>query len=72
MYVYSVILGIGLGMGVCCVGGWFWSSLHAILPFIIMGIGLDDMFVLVHSFEEQRQLHVHDDMEGIESHIGEA
>ena len=45
------ILGVGMGIivsyGLCSVLGFFYSAAHAVMPFLLLGIGIDDMFVIV-------------------------
>ncbi len=44
-------LSIGASYGVCFVAGVFYADMHPIIPFLLMGIGVDDMFVIVQSLE---------------------
>lgn len=43
----SVLMGIGMGIGITSLLGFPYIPLHAMLPFICLGIGIDDMFVVV-------------------------
>ena len=38
-------------MGACFYLGLFWADLHPVVPFLLMGIGVDDMFVIVQCLE---------------------
>ncbi len=48
--ILTVALGIFWGIGFSSLVGQFYSPLHSILPFIILGIGVDDTFVLNSAF----------------------
>ena len=45
------IIVIGLAMfgsfGVCFMMQLFYADMHPIIPFLLLGIGVDDMFVIV-------------------------
>ena len=44
----SVIgLSFGASFGLCFFMGIFYADMHPIIPFVLMGIGVDDMFVIV-------------------------
>ena len=49
------IAAIGMGMvssyGLCLLLGVMYSSMNAIMPFLMLGIGVDDMFVIVQAWE---------------------
>ena len=49
--ILAVVMGIGACYGLCSGIGLFYTSLHTVLPFLILGIGIDDMFVIVQSFD---------------------
>ena len=51
MGILCVILGIVSSYGLCSLCGAMYSSMHSILPFLLLGIGIDDMFVMVQSFD---------------------
>lgn len=37
--------------GLCFYMGFFYGSVHPILPFLLLGIGVDDMFIIMQSLE---------------------
>ena len=43
--------GILSSYGLCSALGLMYSAMHSILPFMLLGIGIDDMFVIVQSFD---------------------
>ncbi len=47
------VIGLSLfsSYGVCFAFGVFYADMHPIIPFLLMGIGVDDMFVIVQSLE---------------------
>ena len=45
--IVSVCLSIGAGFGICAAIGIPFTTITQVLPFILLGIGVDDMFVLV-------------------------
>ena len=47
----GIILGSVFGVGFCSLWGLMFTQLHSILPFLMLGVGIDDMFVLVQSYE---------------------
>jgi predicted RND superfamily exporter protein len=44
-----IFLSITSGYGIALALGWKTTKFHAIIPFMIMGIGVDDMFVIVNT-----------------------
>ena len=44
-------MGIGSCYGLCSAFGLFFTPMHSILPFMLLGIGIDDMFVIVQSYD---------------------
>ena len=45
--IISIGLGTGVSYGVCTVLGFEGGPMHQILPFMLLGIGIDDMFIIV-------------------------
>ena len=50
MGVTSAGLSMGAGIGLTPAFGLKWSVLHLIVPFLVIGIGVDDMFVLLQAW----------------------
>ena len=46
----SIGIGIGGSYGLSSLVGFPYTPMHSILPFLLLGIGIDDMFVIVQSF----------------------
>ncbi len=42
-----IALSIASSYGLCFFMGIFYADMHPIIPFLLMGIGVDDMFVIV-------------------------
>ena len=45
--IFSVVLGILVSVGWTGILGFPYTPVHAILPFLMIGIGIDNMFVIV-------------------------
>ena len=45
-------LAITSGYGISAYAGYYISDLHALLPFLLMGLGVDDMFVIVNTIDQ--------------------
>jgi len=45
--IFSCILGLGAAFGIMFILGMEYNQTHHILPFIAIGIGIDDMFVIM-------------------------
>ena len=37
--------------GLCSFCGLFFGPMHSVLPFLLLGIGIDDMFVILQSYD---------------------
>ena len=48
--ITSIGIGIGTSYGISSLIGFPYTQMHSILPFLLLGIGIDDMFVIVQSF----------------------
>ena len=46
----SIAMGMVISMGLSSLLGFPYTPMHAVLPFICLGIGIDDMFVIVQSY----------------------
>ena len=53
--VMTVFLSTLAGFGISAACGAWFTSLHSLLPFILLGIGVDDMFVIVNAFMMTRE-----------------
>ena len=47
-----IILAYIGGYGICGLAGWYTSGIHNLLPFIIICIGVDDMFVVCNALDQ--------------------
>lgn len=39
------------GYGIAFIAGYKFSDMHGVLPFLILGLGVDDMFVIVNTID---------------------
>ena len=44
-------MGMILGYGICSLLGLFYSAAHTVIPFILLGIGIDNIFVITQTFK---------------------
>ena len=49
--ILGVIMGIIMSYGLCSAFGLFYGPMHSVLPFLLLGIGIDDMFVIVQCWD---------------------
>ncbi|XP_023344213.1 protein patched homolog 2 [Eurytemora carolleeae] len=40
-----------LAYGVCSAFGWFYSAAHTVIPFLLLGIGIDNIFVITQAYD---------------------
>merc|ERR1719223_294231 len=52
----TVGLSIGASFGVSAAMNLFFGPVHSLLPFILLGIGVDDAFVIVNAFNRERNV----------------
>lgn len=50
--LFSVIMALVASYGVCSISGYFISPLHNFIPFLLLGLGVDDMFVIIQAFNQ--------------------
>lgn len=44
--VLGVIMGMIVSYSICSSAGFFYGPTHAVIPFLLLGIGIDNMFVI--------------------------
>ena len=47
----AIGLATGSAYGLCSMFGLFYSPLMNVLPFLLLGVGVDDMFVIVNAYD---------------------
>jgi len=45
--IFSIILGIGSGFGIIMAAGQWYVAFVGVLPFLVLAVGVDDMFIMV-------------------------
>lgn len=45
--IFSVVLGLIISIGLTMAFGFPYTTIHGIMPFLALGIGIDDMFVIL-------------------------
>eukprot|EP00092_Neocalanus_flemingeri_P006866 GFUD01007412.1.p1 GENE.GFUD01007412.1~~GFUD01007412.1.p1 ORF type:complete len:1065 (+),score=241.14 GFUD01007412.1:250-3444(+) len=48
--ILSVAMGMILGYGICSMFGLSYSAAHTVIPFLLLGIGIDNIFVITQTF----------------------
>ena len=51
--IVSIGMAIASSYGLCAYFGLFFSPLMNVLPFLLLGIGVDDMFVIVNAYDNE-------------------
>jgi hypothetical protein len=49
--ITGIVMGIVVSYGFCSGVGLFYGPMHNVLPFLLLGIGIDDMFVIVQCWD---------------------
>ena len=49
--ILAVIMGIIVCFGMGSAMGLFFGPVHSVMPFLLLGIGIDNMFVIVQCYE---------------------
>jgi Niemann-Pick C1 protein len=47
----SVAMGMILAYGLCSLFGLFYSAAHTVIPFLLLGIGIDNIFVITQVYK---------------------
>jgi Niemann-Pick C1 protein len=50
-----VALSTVAGFGVASLAGQLYGPVHSVLPFVLLGIGVDDAFVIANAFDRERE-----------------
>mmetsp|Transcript_6719 Transcript_6719/g.14657 ORF Transcript_6719/g.14657 Transcript_6719/m.14657 type:complete len:1019 (-) Transcript_6719:132-3188(-) len=50
-----IILATVAGFGVASLCGLLYGPVHSVLPFVLLGIGVDDAFVIANAFDRERE-----------------
>lgn len=45
--ILCIGLGIGGGFGIVLAGGEYFVAFVGVLPFLVLGVGIDDMFIIM-------------------------
>ena len=51
MGIMVIALSLGASFGFCFYLGIFFADMHPIIPFLLLGIGVDDMYVIVQALD---------------------
>ena len=51
--IFAVMMGVAISLGLSSALGFPFTTIHGILPFLALGIGIDDMFVIMQCHENQ-------------------
>ncbi len=62
--VFSVVMGIVASYGACAAAGVFFGPMNNCLPFLLLGIGIDDMFVIVQCWDSIEKEEKEEEEEG--------
>lgn len=49
--IAAVLMGVATSFGLAAHMGVFYSKMNQILPFLMLGVGIDDMFVIMQAFD---------------------
>ncbi|XP_062553950.1 patched domain-containing protein 3-like [Armigeres subalbatus] len=53
----SIVMGFAAGSGIVSMLGVSYGPVHTCLPFLLMGLGVDDMFVMMACYRKIRETH---------------
>ena len=49
--IFGVAMGLIVSFGICAVVRLDFGPMHNVIPFLLLGIGIDDMFVIVQCWD---------------------
>ena len=58
--IFAVAMGLVISMGLTFIFNLPYTPMHAILPFLCLGIGIDDMFVIVQCWYNLKEEEIFD------------
>ncbi|CAL4137274.1 unnamed protein product, partial [Meganyctiphanes norvegica] len=58
----SVGLSIGVSYGLCSAFGFPYGPVNSILPFLLLGLGVDDMFVIIQAWNNLSPLEINEEL----------
>ena len=50
MGLLAVLFGMAISLGLTMAVGLYYTTIHGVMAFLVLGIGIDDMFVIVQCF----------------------
>merc|ERR1711915_77571 len=53
--IISIFMGLAISLGISSALGYPYSPMHMALPFLCLGIGIDDMFVIVQCWTNMKR-----------------
>ena len=53
--IFLVALSTVAGFGVASLFGLLYGPVHSVMPFVLLGIGVDDAFVIANAFDRERE-----------------
>lgn len=59
--LFMIALSTIAGFGLSSLLGLFYGPVHSVLPFVLLGIGVDDAFVIVNAFDRERRVRREDE-----------
>ena len=45
-------MSLGASFGFCFYSGMFFADMHPVIPFLLLGIGVDDMYIIIQAVEK--------------------
>ena len=74
MGMMVIAMSLGSSFGICFYVGLWFGELHSSIPFLLLGIGVDDMYVIVQGInnlsDEDKKLAIHERIGKAMKHAG--